>query len=290
MEFNARKLTAKDYHELSEAISRAAPKIRFWYKLPNSWHFAVNQNAIAEQAGATSDYDKLHDEYCFMTQDKYNTRRIHLSVLENRSKLGKLLGLRDIEICVYNPKNPLSNVNVRRKNAQLVQIDGLGLGNTYDAQIDFEKGIAFLNEDDQDIAHRLGLMYTPTGIMEVDSLTCSDIDMHKSKEKTDGSGKHVLYCDNRACQKRIRNPVLVVDAQTGGLYHSETCFEKDMGVKAYLAQDIRDLEIKLVPMKISLEDALNMYETGDLQQSLNPKFTKNFRSLNQSEAAVLFIP
>jgi len=286
------KPTSQDYEDLNEAISRAAPKIRFWYVLENAYKFMINQDSIVEQTGATSDYDKLHKEYSFMTKDEYNSRRIHLATSRNGEfHLGKFLGLRDIDICVYNPQNPLPEVRVGRRNAHLVQIDGLGWGNTYDARIDFEKGVAFLNEEDQDIAHRLGLIYTPTGIMEIDSLTPSDFELHKDKPKTDETGNLILYCDNRGCQKRIRNPVLIVDRQTGGLYHSETCFWKDMGVKAYLAQEREDINLQPVPEKVSLEDALRMYERGELQQSPNPKTRYKLRSLEPwPEAGILFCP
>ncbi len=288
---NTTKLTLQDYEDLNQAISRAAPKVRFWYVLQNYWPFAINQDAIVEQTEATSDYDKWHNENSFMFQDEYNSTRIHLSPCRNkRFHLGKLLGLRDIIICVYNPKKPLLEIRVGRRVARLIQIDGLdgGLGNTFGARVDFEKGIAFLNEEDQDIAHRLGLIYTPAEIMNVvgDPMP-SDFEMHKDKSKIDEFGNSILYCDNRACQKRVRNPILVIDRQTGGLYHSETCFWKDMYVKAYLAQE-RGLNIQPVPERISLRDALIMYEKGELQQSPNPKIRDKWRSLKPLEAGVLF--
>lgn len=289
---DTKKFTSQDYQDLNGAISRAAPKVRFWYVLPNSWQFAINQNTVAEQTGATSDYDKLHEKHSFMSQGEYNSRRIHLATSGNGGfHLGRLVGLRDTEICVYNPQNPIPEVRVGRRNAHLVQIDGLGWDNTYDARIGFERGVAFLNEEDQDIAHKLGLIYTPTGTMEIDSLSSSDFELHKDKPKTDESGNHILYCDNRACQKKVRNPVLVVDRQTGGLYHSETCFGKDMGVKAYLAQEREDMKLQPVPVRVSLEDALTMYERGELQQSLNPRNKNKLRSVEMwPEAAVLFSP
>jgi hypothetical protein len=284
-----KKLTSQDYQDLNGAISRAASKVRFWYALPNSWQFLVNQDEVAEQTGATSDYDKLHEEHSFMSQNKYNSKRIHLATSRNRRfHLGRLLGLKDIEICVYNPQNPIPEVRVGRRTASLIQIDGLGWGNTYNARIDFEREIAFLNEEDQDIAHRLGLIYTPTGIMEVD-FSSSDFELHKNKPKIDESGNYLLYCDNCACQKRVRNPILVIDRQTGGLYHSETCFWKDMRVKAYLVQERDDMNLQSVPVRISLEDALIMYERGELQQSFNPKTKDKLRSLEPwPEAGVLF--
>lgn len=290
--FDTKELTFHDYHVLSGAISRAAPKVRFWYTLSKTWPFAINQSAIAEQTGAISDYDKLHEENTFIFQNEYNSRRIHLATSRDRGfYLGKLFGLNDMEICVYNPQNPIPEVKVGRRNASLIQIDGLGWGNTYDARIDFEKGLAFLNEEDQDIAQRLGLIYTPTGIMEIDSLSCSDFETHKDKPRKDESGDVILYCDNCACQKRVINPILVIDRQTGGLYHSETCFRKDIGVKAYLLKEREDSEFKPVPMRVTLEDALRMYGSGELQQSTNPKNIERYRSLNQwPEAAVLFIP
>lgn len=286
---DATKLTSQDYEVLNKAISRAAPKIRFWYVLPNSWKFTINQDAVAEQTGATSDYDKLHEEHSSMSQDEYNSERIHLSTpRQGGFHLGKLLGLKNTEICVYNPQNPIPKVNVGRRVAPLVQIDGLGWGNTYDARIDLEKGIASLNEEDQDIAHELGLIYTPKGIMEVDSLTPSDFEIHKDKLKTDESGNLILYCDNSACEKEVRSPILVVDEQTGGLYHSEICFVKDMRVKAYLSQEREDLDLKPVPVRISLEDALTMHQEGKLQQSSNPRTRDKLRSLEPWPEAVLF--
>lgn len=136
-----------------------------------------------------------------------------------------------------------------------------------------------MNEEDQDIAHRLDLIYTPTGIMEIDSLSTSDFELHKDKLRIDDSGNSILYCDNCACQKRVRNPVLVVDKQTGGLYHSETCFRKDMIVKAYLAEEREDLNIQPILVRVSLEDVLKMYEKGELQQSQNPKTRDKLRSI-----------
>lgn len=290
--FDRNKLIDKDYEELNSAISRAAPKVRFWYYLSNAWQFGVNQNSIVEQTSAISDYDKLHEEHSFMSEKGHNSRRIHLvNVRNERFHWGKLLGLKGIDICVYNPKNPVPNVRAGRRTAQLTQIDGLGWGNTYDARIDFEKGIAFLNEDDQDVAHRLGLIYTPTGIMEIDALTPSNFEMHRDKTRTDDAGNVILYCDNRSCQRGVRNPILFVDEQTGGLYHSDTCFWKDMGVKAYLSQEKEDLTVEPVPKRIGLEEAITMYERGELQQSPNPRTTEKLRSLNQwPEAAVLFTP
>jgi len=278
--FDKSRLNETDYHELNSAISRAAPKVRFWYSLSNAWQFAINQNAIAEQTRATSDYDKLHKEHD-LHEDEYNSKRIHLTNIRNKKfHLSKLLGLKDTDICAYNPQNPIPEIKVGRRTAQLIQIDGLGWGNTYNARINFEKGTAFLNEDDQDIAHRLGLIYTPTGIIEVDALKPSDFEMHRNKTKTNDTGNMVLYCDNRSCQKRVRNPILVIDEQTGGLYHSDTCFWKDMSVKAYLSQEREDLTIEPIPKRIQLEEAVAMYERGELQQSPEPRTTEKFRSLN----------
>tara|TARA_Y100000034_G_scaffold130551_2_gene189272 strand:- start:54 stop:935 length:882 start_codon:yes stop_codon:yes gene_type:complete len=289
--FDVTKLTLENYQNLNGAISRAAPKVRFWYNLPNALQFTINQDAVAEQTGAISDYDKLHEKHNFMSQHEYNSRRTHLTASRKGGfHIGKLLGFRDVDICVYNPQNPLPEVKVGRKTAPLVQIDGLGWGNTYDARIDLESGIAFLNEDDQDIAHRVGLIYTPKGIIEIDSLTPSNFEMHKDKPRTNDSGNSILYCDNRACQKEVRNPILVIDEQTGGLYHSETCFGKDMGVKAYLSQEREDLDIKPVSIRISLEDALEMYQGGELQQSVNPKTKDKLRSLNLWPEAAAILP
>lgn len=125
--FSKEKLTSQDYQDLNLAISRAAPIVRFWYVLPNSWQFVINKDAIVEQTKATSDYDKLHEEHSFMHQDEYNSRTIRLTISSNRRfHLSNLLGLKDNEICVYNPKNPIPEVSVGRRTAHLVQIDGLG--------------------------------------------------------------------------------------------------------------------------------------------------------------------
>ncbi len=265
------KLTLQDYKELNKAISRAAPKIRFRYILKNAYKSMINPDLIIEQTGATSDYDKFHNKYSSITKDKYNSRRIHLvTSKKKRFNLGKIFGLKNFEICVYNPQNPIPNVKVGRKNAHLVQIDGLGWGNTYDARIDLEKKLAFLNEEDQNIAHKLGFIYTPTGILEINTVYPSDSELHKDKPKIDEAGDLILYCDFPGCQKRVKNPILIVDRQTGGLYHSEICFWKDMGIKAHLIHDRKDINYQPVPEKVSLETALKMYERGELQQSPNP--------------------
>ncbi len=287
--FDRDKLTAQDYQDLNKAISKASPYVRFWYSLPNAWQFSINKNSIVEQTGAITDYDKLHEENRFMEKNEYNSRKIHLAARrDGRFNLGKLIGLKEIDICVYNPQNPVPEVKIGRRLAQLVQIDGFSWGNTRESRINFEKGFAIFNEEDQDIAHRLGLIYSPSGVLEIDSLTCSDFEMHKNKPKRDDSGNTMLYCDNRACKRRVRNPVLVVDKKSGGLYHSEICFWKDMRVKKYLSQERKDLEIDPVSQRIELEEALRMYDRNELQQSPEPKSKDKLRSLEfWPEAAII---
>lgn len=301
------KLTLQDYKDLNDAISRAASSVRFWYHLPNTFfvgdpdhisysnpkhfHF-VNLEKIAKETGATSDYDGFSDRIKeILKEDKYNKRKITISGRSKRGfKFRKLLGFKDVDIQVFNPTNPLPSISVGRRKAELIQIDGLSSGNTYDARVSFEEGYACFNEEDQDLAHRLGLIYFPTGIMEVDALTPSDFKLHKDKPKIDENGNTIVYCDNRACRRRVRNPILVVDRQTGGLYHSEICFWKDMGVKRYLAQERKDITIEPNPERVTLEETLDMYEKGRLQQASIPKTTEKFRGLEPWPEAAIILP
>lgn len=284
--FDLTKLTSEDYSNLGDAVSRAAPRVRIWYALPPVIPSKIDQERIIQETEATSDYDKFPNE---RMSPEYDSKKIHFS---NQRTEGvgwkKILGFRKLDICVYNPKKIISKLNLGKNLAQIVQIDGNGWGNQYVARVDFESGLAFLNEEDQDIAHKLGLIYTPSNILDVDSLSCSTFELHRDKAKIDEKGETILYCDNPACQKRIRNPTLVVEEQTGGLYHSPTCFRKDLSVKAYLINE-KHGETKLSYRKISLEEAIKMYQEGNLQQSENPKNTDKFRNIETwPEAAILF--
>ncbi len=289
--FDKSKLAPKDFQDLNEAISRAAPMTRFWYNIPGAWKFMINQERIAEETGAVSDFKKLREGHDFMEEKYYNSRTTHISASDYAGPvLGRLVGLKNNDICVYNPRNSLPEIKVGRKSAQLVQIDGLGWGNTYEARVDFERGTADLNEDDQDIAHNLGFIYTPSGVLDVDCLSSSDFESHKGKKRTDESGELILYCDNLGCGKRIRNPVLFVDKQTGGMYHSETCFWKDMNTKLYLSQEVEGLNIEPIPVRIELAEAFDMYRNGELQQSENPRNTYKMRNIKLWPEAALFFP
>jgi len=307
MNFDKSKLTEQDYVDLNGAISRAAPRVRFWYNLPNTFmlegrynidkgecsklHF-IKLDRIAEETGATCDYDKLHKDHSFMREDRYSTKKIGISDAFPRGfRLGKLFGFKDVDICAYNPSNPLPNVSVGKRKAELVQIDGLGWGNTYDARVNFERGTACFNQEDQDIAHRLGLEYFPTGIMKIDSLKPSDSSLH-SKKPGQKEGKPIIYCDNPCCGGELKSPEVVVEEITGGVYHSSTCFWKDVGTKRYLAREREDIDLSNVePVKVSLEHALFMYSNGELQQSRDGRKvdSKDFRKVEMwPEAAVLF--
>lgn len=287
MVFDKSQLAQTDYSDLYEAVKRTGPKIRFWYSLPNAFLSFINQDSIADRTGATSDYDKLKEGRDWFTPDEYNTlkTRIGVNSLSNGllGRLGNLIGLKNIDICVHNPQYALPSLDLGKRTAELVQIDALGFGNIYEGRINFERGIAVISEEDQDLAHRLGLMFTPAGILETDALTPSSPDMHK---KGLWGEKIVLYCDNRACRKVIRNPVLVVDDRTGGAYHSHICYEKDIGVKRYLGIE------GCKPREVSLDEANCMMNDGKLQQSPNFKSQDpKLRSIDSGlEAAVLFAP
>ncbi len=112
-------------------------------------------------------------------------------------------------------------------------------------------------------------MYAPSGMIEAFALTPSDPNLHKAKPRTDSHRETILYCDNGACQQRVRNPVLVVDEQTGGLYHNDFCFQRDMGEKRSVAREKYDITINPTPRNVTLETAMRMYQQGELQQSLH---------------------
>ncbi|MBU4070223.1 MAG: hypothetical protein KJ646_04540 [Nanoarchaeota archaeon] len=248
----------------TEAAKRVAPKIRFWYGSSNIFSSIINKESIIKQTGAMSDYEKLKEgREDWLTQNKYNSEKIFFSKIYAKSKLKKLFGLKDLEICVYNPENPLPNIKIGRQIGNLIQIDALGWGNTYEGRINFEKGYAIIREEEQDLAHRLGLMFTPAGMLEIESLSPSNPEMHKNKKKIDNKNKPIIYCDNPACQTQIRNPFLMIDENTGGAYHSNICYYKDIGIKNYLGVK------KCTPKEVTLEEAIELYENGKLQQSPN---------------------
>lgn len=295
-------ITQENLSELDGAIRRAAPRVRYWYARPNSFfirasedyidhnhldiHFLNLKKAIKE-TGAVSDFEKLKDEHPFI-EERYNSQNHHVS-LPYRFMWKNLLGLKDIEICIYNPTNP-SLTLPGIEDAKLVQIDGLGWGNTYDARVNLGSGDAIFNEEDQNIAHRLGLQYTPTGILEIDSCSASSSELHKDEPEFDEEGKLILYCDNPSCGKRVRNPQVALEGVTGGLYHSRICYNKDVPTKAYLMRDA-EKEFEPQPRMITLEEATEMYHKGELQQSRHnsKKERTELRSVEPwPEAAVLF--
>lgn len=283
MKFDVSEFSEDDLNDLNEAIKRTGPKVRYWYKLDNFHYWFFNEQKLVEQTKAISDYNKLSKEYEFMTKDEYNFISFHLSDERKRSKGWRgFVGFKDLEFCVYNPENPLIYLGVENKKAELIQVDSLGLGNTYEGRINFEKGYAVLEERDQDLAHKLGLMFSPAGILESDSLSPSDTEIHKNKNRLENN----IYCDNRCCQKKIRNPLLVVDDKTGGVYHSPVCYHKDIKIKKYLGVE------GCSPREIYLSEAKEMLRNGSLQQSQNYKgdFVK-LRNLDPwPEAAIVLRP
>ena len=281
MNFNINRLTSNDLHEFNEVIGRTAPKVRFWYLLQSTRTSSINEQAIIEQTKAVSDFDKLYAKYKFMHKDEYTTKRFLLSeATPKRRTLNRLIGFKNLELCLYNPSNPLAYISIGKKKAELIQIDGIGFGNTYEGRINFDRSYAVIKEEDQDLAHKFGLMFTPSGILEIDSLTPSDPEMNRGKSTLKDL---VLYCDNRACQKEIRNPFLVVDDKTGGVYHSHICYLKDIKIKIYLGVD------GCFPREVTLCEAQNMFRKELLQQSLNYKNdSPKLRSLEPwPEAAIV---
>jgi hypothetical protein len=282
MVFDVNTLSENDLNLLNEAIQRTAPKVRFWYNLPSTHSLAIKEQEIIEQTRATSDLEKLHKEHPSMVRDKLNLRKFHSSHVRSQKKLRSLLGFRDWELCVYNPQKPLTALSIGRKKAELIQIDGIGIGNTYIGRILFEQDYAVINEADQDIAHSLGLMFTPSGTLERDCLTASDPEMNQSKVRPTGLE---LYCDNSDCQKEVRNPCLIVDDKTGGLYHSLVCYDKDIRIKRYLGIE------GCSPRKVSLDEAREMFRTGLLQQSPNYHGNSSkLRSLGFWPEAAIVLP
>lgn len=266
--FDKSSLKDQDYIDLNTAIRHAGPRVRYWYSAPNFFG-PVNVGRIIEQTKATSDFDSLKGEYDWLTEYDSKSQRIHVS---KRGGWKSLLGFRDIEFRIYNPENFLPSINVLGRTADLVQIEALNFGNIFKGKIDFEDGSAFFNEEDQDIAHRLGFMYAPGKVLETDPLSPSSPSTNQGRVEKDGEVK--LYCDNTACREEIRNPVLVVDECTKGVYHSNICFMKDIRLKCYLSEENPDLEFTPSPKEISLENAVEMFANNKLQQS--PGFKEAF--------------
>jgi hypothetical protein len=185
-------------------------------------------------------------------------------------------------LSVYNPRKLTTGLSIGRKTAKLVQIDALSFGNTYEGRISFEGNYAVLNEEDQNTAHRIGLMFTPAGVLEVTCFKSSDPEMNRDKPRESGLE---IYCDNRACQKEIKNPRLVIDQRTGGAYHSPVCYEKDIRLKSYLG--VRGCS----PKEVSMDQARDMLREGLLQQS--PNFggdSPNLRALELWPEAAVVLP
>ena len=280
MKFDIKKLSQNDLNEINEAVKRTGERIRFWYKLNNALPFFINEEEIIEQTIAVSDYDKLHHKYESMTREyDSDSESFHLSNIKERAKGWRgLLGFKNLELCVHNPENPLIYLEMKTKKAKLIQIDGLSYCNTFEGRVNFEKGFAVINEEDQDLAHKLGLIFSPAGILEVDCLSPSEPEMHKNKSE------EIIYCDNRGCKKEIRNPILVVDDKTGGIYHSEICYLKDIGIKRYLGIE------GCFPREVSLSKAKEMLKDGFLQQSPNFKLSQvKLRSLEEWPEAVIVL-
>ena len=283
--FDKTSLTDQDYVDLNESMKNAGPRVKLWYSAPNFFG-PIAKKGIIEQTGATSDFESLKEKYDWMKEDEYNSREIQVS---SRNSLKTLIGFRDLEIAVYNPKNLLPNIKIFGRTADLIQMDALNFGNIYQGRIDFETGTAFFNEEDQDVAHKIGLMYAPGKVLETDALSPSSPSTNKGR--IDQGDQIKIYCDNAACKREIRNPILVIDEETGGAYHNHTCFSKDVRLKVYLAKENEDLELKPSPKEISLEAAINMFENNELQQS--PSFEEKFpefRSLNPWPEAAVVLP
>ena len=279
-------LTACDYDALYDAVSRASMKLRCVYELPHSFGF-INTKKIIEQTIAQSDFERLVKRFSFLQADQYNTRKISTHN-PSHFHLGKLIGLDNYLIRVYNPEKIFSELPIGFRKAPLIAIEGLSLGNIYESGLNFKSKNAFLKEADQDLAHRLEFIFTPSGISEIDAPRPSDFKMHATKEKSE-NGNTILYCDNRACQKRVRNPLLFIDDETGGLYHSETCYWKDMRIKYYLA-DEQNITLTTIPRRVPFHEALSLYFHNRLQQSATPQIKTVYRGLSEWEAAVILRP
>ena len=284
--FDKSKLAQCDLDELNQAIKRAAPKVRFWYSLPDTFFIEgfykrakgrrsnfcfIDQNEIACQTGATTDFDKMHEKYPREVKDKYNTQSVVITDADTSNgkfELKRIWGMKDLNVCVFNPRHPLLNVCIGKKTADLFQMDGRGLGNTYDAGVYFNEGSAILLEEDQNIAHRLELEYSPKGVLECSARTPSRSSSHAKSSGFDSRGNPLIYCDNPCCKGLLQNPKVIFEPKTGGVYHSSICFWKDFELKVHLTDERTSSHlIKTKAEKISLEQALIKYTCGELLQS-----------------------
>jgi len=289
-------LSQEDYTALMAAVSSQGRRVLVWYSLPNSFQTRLNIDDIVSQTEARTDYEVLQEVRPEIKRDKFYMElkdyhlKAELKTPRSRFRLSHLIGKKDREVLVFNPRLVPETIRVGKNSAKLIQIDGLNRGNVLVSTVNFEERVAVLEEYDQDLAHRLNFEYTPVGVLETDALTPSDFRMHTNKPKESDNGRPILYCDNRGCQRTLRSPTLIFDPQTGGLYHSMTCFGKDMGLKVYLAS--KNLEISLAPnpIRVSLEHAVKLYQSGRLLQSQEPVSTIKFRSLSQWPEAAIVLP
>ncbi|MBI5003113.1 hypothetical protein HZC31_07035 [Candidatus Woesearchaeota archaeon] len=240
--FDQTKLQSEDYVALFEAVKRAAYKdnVEYGYIISNVILSTRCIESIVAQIG---------------TRGKVTINREPSSGL-----LGKL-GLEDIYATVDNPVTIVPEVMIGSRKIHPSQIVGYGPGNQYDALVDFEHGDAMFKEEDQDLAHRLGFVYTPKGMIDMFSLKGSSQETHRTKKQIDETGNPLLYCDNLTCQRLIRNPILVMDSKTGGIYHSEICEARDAQAKH--ASGVKEFS----PAYILIEEVRALYREGRVQQA-----------------------
>lgn len=244
--FDQTKLTPEDYNALFEAVKRGA-----WRDF--EYGFEIPKNMFRTRY----DVDFIAAQLTPATRESLEIVRRMIDERVTESPLEEC-----VMIALKNPTVMIPMLRINENEVYVTGMHGYGPGNQYDCFVDFKEGEASLCEEDQDLAHKLGLIYTPKGMTAMFSLEASTSETHREKQQRDENSQPILYCDNMACQRTIRNPVLVVDESTGGVYHSMgICHVRDA-----MAKGDRGVN-KFSPAYVSIEVARKFYEQGKLQQA-----------------------
>lgn len=259
-------LASKDLEALREAVSGISDKFSVYYAFPPVRKSVIHLEDVFDQVGAHSDIEAdswLKSNRFFRERDAERGRIFPDS--DALFSFSRLFGYISFFVSTNNPEKILPEVLVGHKAGVLSSIRGFNFGNVDQAYVSFKDGIAALNYEDQDLAHRLNFLFSPSDSLEMFSLKPSNSLTHSRKPRYDSSGDLLLYCDNPCCEKPVFNPTLVLESVTGSLYHNEICMRKDIPLKVFSGDCAvsGDLNFSRIP----IGEARALYGAGKLQQS-----------------------